>query len=205
MSIDQKILKAEKTARQAVILDLAVRLFNTNPNIKCPYLKKIHDKWAISWNYYDRWGGVCGGNSVVLPELFQSYKTEEGIYHELLHLIHQKELEMTPKTAKELREDSNLYATYCSKYILTAQNHGAAVATDLFISMLNPKLRGEGFKWDKLSDLVCRMAEATVYLSFSSGVFKKYQPLIEEDVVKSAKLKVKYLLEHSGVIEWMEL
>ncbi len=111
----------------------------------------------------------------------------------------------TPRTVRELRQDLDLYGKFCQHHTLKAQDVGNAVATHLFVTMLNPKYRGPKFTWTKFEDMAARQAESHAGLSFSSRIWNRYKSLIIESACHSARLTAKRLLKDSGVLEWLPL
>jgi len=81
-----------------------------------------------------------------------------------------------------------------------AEQIGAAVAHDLFISMLNPKFRGAGFKWSRLEDLSVRLAKSHVELA---GTFGRDARAMLEQAALSARHVVKRCLKESDIEAWL--
>lgn len=110
------------------------------------------------------------------------------------------------KTAADLRADSGLFEAYrCSPHVSTAQDYGERVATSLFVFMLNPENRGPNFTWAGFEDMAAGRAEVDVFMCFGDQVWKRYGPLIQEDAVRSARLRAQGLLKNSGVETWPPL
>ena len=109
------------------------------------------------------------------------------------------------KSVQEIRENGPLYGTYCAKHCTTAQAVGRAVATDLFVTMLNPKYRGANFTWSGLEDRAVRLCATSCFTSFAPTVYARYEALIVEDAEHSVRLTCQSLLKDSGVQEWMKL
>ena len=109
------------------------------------------------------------------------------------------------RTATELRLDPKINEPYLQRHILQAQAYGNATATHLFISMLNPKMRGEKFTWERFADIAERHAEVTAWQGFSEWAYRRYGPLIKEDAANSARISAERCLRDSDVQSWLPL
>lgn len=75
-----------------------------------------------------------------------------------------------------------------------------AVVMNLFLHMLNPRMRGQKFRWSGFVDMAVRMAVAQVPISMSA-----YKPRMQPTVERWAKYTAENCLKESGVEEWMVL
>lgn len=110
-----------------------------------------------------------------------------------------------PLTADELQQDLDLYAQYCHKLTLRAQSVGRDIATDLFVMLLNPKMREATFRWSKFEDMAARQARISAWQGFSGREWNTFRALIEEDAQHGARLTAKELLQKSDVETWLPL
>ena len=108
-------------------------------------------------------------------------------------------------TAEDMRNDDLLYEKYLRKCISKAQGAGVSIVTDLFISMLDPKNRGEKFTWEGFEQMAVRHAGVMCYHYFDEKEYFKYEHLIQEDVKNSATWAVKNVFYRSGILEWQQV
>lgn len=92
--------------------------------------------------------------------------------------------------------------TFLNKILPRAQAIGEAVAYGQFTFMLNPKYRGDGFKWENFVPFAVRWAEVTCWQSFTDAEWKRWEKEIKEAAGKSAKYAAERILDESGLLEW---
>ena len=96
------------------------------------------------------------------------------------------------------------YALY-EKHIPKAQQIGWASARGLFISMLNPKYRGQNFTWERYKEMAVQHAERQAFISFTDLIWSKHESKLLETVRNSAKSSAEECLKESDVESWMPL
>lgn len=80
-----------------------------------------------------------------------------------------------------------------------AEKHGTAIAVHLFASMLNPRMRGAGFRWEKLEDMAVRMATGMALNPFSIREGQRHRTTIRAATVNAARDAVQTMLRESEV------
>lgn len=91
--------------------------------------------------------------------------------------------------------------TFLNKILPRAQAIGEAVANHQFVTMLNPKYRGEGFKWEEFVPFAVRRAEVSCWQPFTDAEWERWEE-IKAAACKSAEYAAKRLLDESGLLEW---
>jgi len=86
-----------------------------------------------------------------------------------------------------------------NKRLSIAQQVGQSVAYDLFVMMLNPKYRGENFKWENLKNIAMSLADCQVGLA---GVFGKDLLRMKEIARRSAGFTIDSCLKESDIQSW---
>lgn len=91
---------------------------------------------------------------------------------------------------------------YLNHVLPIAQQVGYSVPYELFIEMINPKLRGNHWDWNNFVKRAVSMTEVMCYKHFSDKEWKIWQSEIKKDAMHVAKLHAESILEKSGVLEW---
>lgn len=83
-----------------------------------------------------------------------------------------------------------------------AERIGEAIAYGQFTMLLNPKYRGDGFKWEGFVPFAVRWAKVSCWQSFTDAEWKRWEKEIKEAAGKSAEYAAKRILDESGLLEW---
>lgn len=92
--------------------------------------------------------------------------------------------------------------TFLNKVLPRAQAVGEAVANNQFVVMLNPKYRGEAFRWEEFVPFAVRWAKVSCWQSFTDAEWKRWENEIVEAAGKSAEYAAKRILDESGLLQW---
>jgi hypothetical protein len=68
--------------------------------------------------------------------------------------------------------------------------------------MLNPKYRGEAFRWEEFVPFAVRWAKVSCWQSFTDAEWKRWENKIVEAAGKSAEYAAKRILQESGLLDW---
>lgn len=112
---------------------------------------------------------------------------------------------VTLRTPQERQRAADRATATARRFAATAERNGTAVALSIFASMLNPRMRGAGFRWEGLEALVVRMATAMAHNPFSTATWRRHQETIRFATVSAARDTVRTLLRESDVQTWMPL
>jgi len=93
-------------------------------------------------------------------------------------------------------------ATFLNKILPRAQAIGEAVANHWFVTMLNPKYRGDNFKWEGFIEFAVQWAKVSCWQSFTDAEWKRWEKEIVNAAGKSAEYAAKRILNESGLLEW---
>ena len=90
---------------------------------------------------------------------------------------------------------------WLKKLLPIAQSYGHAVVHNELVFFLNPKHRGENFKWANFVDLCVRSAERSVWQSFSTRDWNRYKDQIMDAAKRSARSAASYAMKTSGLLD----
>jgi len=93
-------------------------------------------------------------------------------------------------------------ATFLNKILPRAQAIGEAVANHWFVTMLNPKYRGDNFKWEGFIEFAVQWAKVSCWQPFTDAEWKRWEKEIVDAAGKSAEYAAKRILNESGLLEW---
>lgn len=92
--------------------------------------------------------------------------------------------------------------TFLKKILPRAQAIGESVAYHEFVVILNPKYRGDNFKWEGFVAFAVRSAEVSCWQPFTDAEWKRWGKEIKAAAGNSAKYAAERIMKDSGLLEW---
>jgi hypothetical protein len=78
----------------------------------------------------------------------------------------------------------------------------AAVVRHEFLTLLNPRYRGDGWDWKKFERYCLRWTEIHVRNAFGEEEWSQWGKQAQRDARRLTKLEVQTFLKESGILEW---